>query len=64
MNCPFCDYHDSKVMDSRDVNDGIRRRRQCLKCGSQPTGIFVIKKDRWREEFSKEMLLVGFRRDC
>ena len=72
MNCPFCDYHDSKVMDSRDVNDGIRRRRQCLKCGSrfttyerlQPSGLFVIKKDRRREEFSKEKLLVGIRRAC
>ena len=26
MNCPFCGHFDSKVIDSRDVNDGIRRR--------------------------------------
>ena len=72
MNCPFCDYHDSKVIDSRDVNDGIRRRRQCLSCGSrfttyerlQPTGLFVIKKDGRREEFSKDKLLTGIRKAC
>jgi len=72
MNCPFCDYHDSKVIDSRDVNDGIRRRRQCLSCDSrfttyerlQPTGLFVIKKDQRREEFSKDKLLTGIRKAC
>ena len=72
MNCPFCGYHDSKVIDSRDVNDGIRRRRQCLRCGSrfttyerlQPAGLFVIKKDQRREEFSKDKLLTGIRKAC
>ena len=72
MNCPFCDHHDSKVIDSRDVNDGIRRRRQCLSCESrfttyerlQPTGLFVIKKDQRREEFSKDKLLTGIRKAC
>ena len=72
MNCPYCHYYDSKVIDSRDVNDGIRRRRQCLSCGSrfttyerlQPTGLFVIKKDQRREEFSKDKLLTGIRKAC
>ncbi len=72
MNCPFCGHQDSKVTDSRDVNDGIRRRRQCLNCGSrfttyerlQPTGLFVIKKDQRREEFSKDKLLIGIRKAC
>jgi len=72
MNCPFCGYHDSRVIDSRDVNDGIRRRRQCLSCGSrfttyerlQPAGLFVIKKDQRREEFSKDKLLTGIRKAC
>ncbi len=72
MNCPFCGYHDSKVIDSREVNDGIRRRRQCLSCGSrfttyerlQLTGLFVIKKDQRREEFSKDKLLTGLRKAC
>lgn len=72
MDCPFCGYHDSRVIDSRDVNDGIRRRRQCLSCSSrfttyerlQPTGLFVIKKDQRREEFSKDKILTGIRKAC
>jgi len=72
MNCPYCGYHDSKVIDSRDVNDGIRRRRQCLSCSSrfttyerlQPAGLFVIKKDERREEFNREKLLAGIRKAC
>ena len=72
MNCPFCGYHDSRVIDSRDVNDGIRRRRQCLSCDArfttyerlQPTGFFVIKKDMRREEFSKDKLVSGIRKAC
>lgn len=72
MDCPYCGYHDSKVIDSRDINDGIRRRRQCLKCDSrfttyerlQRAGLFVIKKDERREEFSQDKLLTGIRRAC
>ena len=72
MNCPYCGYHDSKVVDSRDVNDGIRRRRECLRCGSrfttyerlQPASLFVIKKDERREEFSRNKLLTGIRKAC
>ncbi len=72
MNCPFCGYRDSKVTDSREVNDGIRRRRQCLSCNLrfttyerlQPNGLFVIKKDQRREEFSKDKLLNGIRKAC
>ena len=72
MNCPYCGYHDSKVIDSREVNEGIRRRRQCLSCSSrfttyerlQPTSLFVIKKDERREEFSRDKLLTGIRKAC
>jgi transcriptional repressor NrdR len=72
MNCPYCGYHDSKVVDSREVNDGIRRRRQCLRCGSrfttyerlQPASLFVIKKDERREEFNRNKLLTGIRKAC
>ncbi len=72
MNCPYCGFHDSRVIDSRDVNDGIRRRRQCLQCESrfttyeriQPAGLFVVKKDGRREEFDREKLLTGIRRAC
>jgi len=72
VKCPYCGYADSKVIDSRDVNEGIRRRRQCLSCQArfttyerlQPAGLFVIKKDRRREEFSQEKLLSGIRKAC
>ncbi len=72
MDCPYCGYHDSKVTDSRDVNDGVRRRRQCLSCGSrfttyerlQPASLFVIKKDERREEFDRNKLLSGIRKAC
>ena len=72
MDCPYCGYNDSKVIDSRDVNDGIRRRRQCLRCDSrfttyerlQPASLFVIKKDERREEFRRDKLLSGMRRAC
>ena len=72
MNCPYCNYQDSKVIDSRDVNEGIRRRRQCLSCGSrfttyerlQPTSFFVIKKDGRREEFNRMKMLTGIRKAC
>jgi len=72
MNCPYCGYPDCKVIDSREVNDGIRRRRQCLSCSSrfttyerlQPASLFVIKKDERREEFNRNKLLTGIRKAC
>ena len=72
MNCPYCGYQDSKVIDSRDIDDGIRRRRQCLGCDArfttyervQTTGLFVIKKDQRREAFDKSKLLAGIRKAC
>ena len=72
MNCPYCGFNDSKVIDSREGNDGIRRRRQCLTCSSrfttyerlQPASLFVIKKDERREEFNRDKLLTGIRKAC
>ena len=72
MNCPYCSYPDSRVIDSRDVNEGVRRRRQCLSCDArfttyerlQPASLFVIKKDERREEFNRTKLLTGIRKAC
>jgi transcriptional repressor NrdR len=72
MNCPYCNFPDSKVIDSRDVNDGIRRRRQCLSCNKrfttyerlQPASLFIKKKDQRREEFNRDKLLSGIRKAC
>lgn len=72
MRCPFCGSNDSKVVDSRDVDDSIRRRRECLNadCAGRFTtyervhavALFVVKKDGRREEFSRAKLLAGVRR--
>jgi transcriptional repressor NrdR len=72
MNCPYCSHSDSKVIDSREVDEGIRRRRQCLSCHNrfttyeriQPAALFIIKKDQRREEYNREKLLSGIRKAC
>ena len=72
MNCPNCHQTDFKVVDSREVEDGIRRRRECLGCGFrfttyeriQPAALYVIKKDGRREEFNKDKLLGGLHKAC
>ena len=72
MKCPYCGYADSKVIYSRDVNECIRRRRQCLSCNArfttyerlQPASLFIIKKDQRLEEFNREKLLSGVRKAC
>jgi transcriptional repressor NrdR len=72
MRCPFCAKDDSKVIDSREADDGIRRRRECLSCGRrfttyervQTAYLMVVKKDGRREEFSREKLRNGIRRSC
>ncbi|TEU18511.1 MAG: transcriptional repressor NrdR [Dehalococcoidia bacterium] len=72
MDCPYCGGQESKVIDSRSLDEGVRRRRQCLACSArfttheriQPHDIFVIKKDGRREEFSRDKLLSGIRKAC
>jgi transcriptional repressor NrdR len=72
VNCPYCGYDDSRVIDSRDVDEGVRRRRQCLKCESRfttyerilPVNLFVIKKDNRRELFDRQKVLNGIRKAC
>jgi transcriptional repressor NrdR len=72
MKCPYCGFEDSKVTDSRAMEGGIRRRRECLSCGQRFTtvervelgGLMVVKKDGRREEFSREKILVGVRKAC
>jgi transcriptional repressor NrdR len=72
MNCPYCGFEDSRVIDSRAGEGGIRRRRQCLACGERFSTIertelgvlLVAKKDGRREEFSRDKVLSGVRRAC
>ena len=74
MKCPSCGCMDSKVTDSRPVDDGgsIRRRRECLQCGRRFTTyetleqqqLLVVKKDQSRELFSHEKLRSGIIAAC
>lgn len=72
MRCPFCGFGDSSVIDSREVDDGIRRRRQCKSCDQrfttyervQSASLMVVKKDGRREEFSREKVRSGIQRAC
>src|SRR3990172_6057651 len=72
MRCPYCASPDTKVTDSRDSEEGIRRRRECLHCEQRFSTIerlasgslLVAKKDGRREEFSREKLLSGLRTAC
>jgi transcriptional repressor NrdR len=72
MNCPYCGYIDSKVIDSRDINDGIRRRRQCLSCEKrfttyeriQTASLLIVKKDLRREDYNRDKLLTGVLKAC
>ena len=71
MNCPFCRNEDSRVVDSRPVEDGtaIRRRRECPQCGqrfsTQELALLnIIKRSGASEPFSREKVLVGVRKAC
>jgi len=72
MRCPFCGFSDSKVTNSREADSGIRRRRECRKCGMrfttyervQSTALMVSKQDGRREEFNREKLVGGLRKAC
>ena len=74
MRCPFCSYHDTKVIDSRTRDGGrsIRRRRECLKCQRRFTSremideipLWIIKQDGRREEFDRNKVLKAIELAC
>ena len=74
MKCPFCNFEESKVVDSRSSEDksAIRRRRECLKCNKRYTTyekvenipILIIKTNKDRENFDRNKLLNGLIRAC
>jgi len=73
MRCPYCQHHDSKVLDtSHDSHGGIRRRRECLKCGQRFSSYerailatpLIAKQDGTREDFDREKLARGIRIAC
>ena len=74
MRCVFCGHDDSKVLDSRPVEEGrsIRRRRECLECGKRFTTyerveelpMVVVKSDNRRELFDAGKILNGMVKAC
>ena len=71
MRCPFCRHGDSRVIDSREVDDGqaIRRRRSCAACGRRFTTVeeavlAVVKRSGVTEPFSRDKVVSGVRRAC
>ncbi len=72
MKCHVCSYFDSRVIESRDLDEAstIRRRRQCLQCDARFTtyermempAVAVVKKDGRREIFNREKVAVGIYR--
>lgn len=74
MNCPYCNYNDTSVLESRLLpgEAGIRRRRECKKCNKRFTthemivnlDLKVIKKGGKLEDYDREKLLKGVRKAC
>lgn len=74
MKCPYCEFLDSKVIDSRPTDEGqaIRRRRECISCGKRFTTyekfeeipIMVVKKDGNRQSYNRNKLLNGIIKSC
>jgi transcriptional repressor NrdR len=72
MKCPYCGKKDTKVIDTREVGEGIRRRRECKSCQQRfttyervaRTSLLVVKRDARREPFDSEKLLKGILRAC
>ena len=74
MHCLKCGFEESKVVDSRSIEEGnsIRRRRECLKCKNrfttyekiEYTPIIVIKKNGIRQQFDRNKIINGMLRAC
>lgn len=74
MQCPYCDFEDTKVIDSRlsENKDAVRRRRECLSCGGrfttyerrEPLRLMVVKRDGESEPFDREKLRAGLVKAC
>ena len=74
MKCPYCNYEETQVIDSRDTEnlETTRRRRECAKCSRRFTtyerveeaDIVVVKKDGSRERYQRQKLLNGILEAC
>lgn len=74
MKCPYCNYEETQVIDSRDTEnlEATRRRRECSKCNKRFTtyerveeaDIVVVKKNANRERFERQKLVNGILKAC
>ncbi len=74
MKCPYCNYSETQVIDTRETEnlEATRRRRECLKCNKRFTtyerveeaDIIVVKKDGKRERFERQKLITGIMKSC
>lgn len=74
MKCPYCNYEETQVIDTRDTEnlESTRRRRECMKCNKRFTtyerveeaDIIVVKKDGRRERFQRQKVLNGIVEAC
>jgi transcriptional repressor NrdR len=72
MKCPFCASTNSRVIDTRSAEGGVRRRRECEDCGRRfttyervaPLRLRVIKQDGRREPFERDKILYGVQVAC
>jgi len=72
MKCPFCASSSSRVIDTRDAEGGIRRRRECEQCERRfttyervaPLRLMVVKRDGRREPFDRNKILNGIQIAC
>jgi len=74
MKCPYCNYEETQVIDTRETEnlEATRRRRGCLKCSKRFTtyerveeaDIIVVKKDGKRERFERQKLMNGILKAC
>jgi len=70
VKCPYCGKKDTRVIDTRDIGEGVRRRRECKTCHQRfttyervaKTSLLVVKRDGRREAFDSEKLLSGILR--
>jgi transcriptional repressor NrdR len=72
MECPFCGSINSRVIDTRSAEGGIRRRRECEDCERRfttyervaPLRLRVVKRDGRRESFDRDKIIAGVQIAC
>ncbi|HVG96233.1 MAG TPA: transcriptional regulator NrdR [Chloroflexota bacterium] len=72
MRCPTCKSEDLRVLETRDLDEAIRRRRECAVCGRRFTTferidvlrLYVLKRDGRREPYDRGKVLRGVRIAC